>query len=64
MGLGVVQFAAAVSLAAPLRTAPYAILGTAVLDLTPSQSLSITAVLILLFVVPLLSPRVRAWVRG
>ena len=58
------QFATAVALAAPIRTAPYAILGTAVLDLTGRQSLAITAILLLLFVVPLLNPRVRAWVLG
>ncbi|MEM1434332.1 MAG: VTT domain-containing protein [Pseudomonadota bacterium] len=64
VGLNAGQFALAVTLAAPIRTAPYAFLGTAVLDLTGTQSLALGGVLLLLFVVPLLFPRVRAWVWG
>ena len=64
VGLGAGQFALAVALAAPIRTAPYAILGTAVLDLTAKQSLMISAALLLVFVVPLFIPGVRTWVRG
>ena len=62
--MNVGQFAAAVALASPIRAAPYAILGTAVLDLTGTQSLVITAVLVLVFVLPLFIPRVREWVWG
>ncbi len=64
IGLGGRRFAVAVALAAPIRTIPFAFLGTAVLDLTVAQSLAIAGVLLLVFVLPLLSPRVRDWVRG
>jgi uncharacterized membrane protein YdjX (TVP38/TMEM64 family) len=64
IGLDARQFAAAVALAAPIRTIPYAFMGTAVLDLTVAQSLAIAGVLLLVFVLPLLSPRVRGWVWG
>lgn len=64
VGLKAGQFTAAVALASPFRAAPYAFLGTAVLDLTGTQSLAITAVLLVVFVVPLLIPSVRAWVWG
>ena len=64
VGLGVGQFTLAVALAAPIRAAPYAILGTAVLDLTGTQSLMITGILLLIFIVPLFFPRVREWVWG
>lgn len=37
---------------------------TAVLDLTVAQSLAIAGALLVVFVLPLLSPRVRDWVRG
>ena len=58
------QFAAVVALASPIRTAPYAFLGTAVLDLSRTQSLVIAGVLLLVFVLPLSIPRVREWVWG
>jgi uncharacterized membrane protein YdjX (TVP38/TMEM64 family) len=64
IGLGAGPFALSVALAAPLRAAPYAFLGTAILDLTTRQTLAITAALLLVFVAPLLHPRVREWVRG
>ena len=64
VGLNAGRFAAAVALAAPIRAAPYAFLGTAVLDLSPAQSLAIAGVLLLVFVLPLFIPRVRVWVWG
>ena len=64
VGLSTGPFALAVVLAAPIRSAPYAFLGTAVLDLTLTQSLIITVILIMVFVLPLLSPKVREWVFG
>lgn len=64
VGLDAGPFALSVVLAAPVRAAPYALLGTAILDLTPAQTLAITAALVLVFVLPLLHPAVRAWVRG
>lgn len=62
VGLNAAQFAVAVALAAPIRAAPYAFLGTAVVDLTAVQSLAIAGILLLVFVLPLLHPKVRAWV--
>ncbi len=64
VGLSAGPFAVAVTLAAPIRTAPYAFLGTAVMDLTGTQSLAIAGALLLAFVLPLLSPKVRGWVWG
>ncbi|MDZ7784639.1 MAG: VTT domain-containing protein [Halioglobus sp.] len=64
VGMNLGQFAAVVTLASPIRAAPYAFLGTAVLDLTGTQSLAFTAILLLVFVVPLLIPPVRTWVWG
>ena len=64
VGLSAGQFAAAVALAAPIRTAPYVFLGAAVLDLTGAQSLAIAAVMLVVFVLPLLSPKVRDWMWG
>lgn len=64
VGLSVGQFVAAVALAAPIRTAPYVFLGTAVLDLTAAQSLAIAAAFLIIFVLPLLNPKVRDWMRG
>lgn len=64
VGLNAGQFALAVAVAAPIRTAPYAFLGTAVLDLSAVQSLAIAGVLLLVFVVPLLIPKVRTWLWG
>lgn len=65
VGMKVTHFLLAVALAAPIRTAPFVILGTAVLDLSGTQALAVTAVLLLVvFVVPLLSPKVREWVWG
>jgi len=64
IGLDARRFAVAVALAAPIRTIPFAFLGTAVLDLTVAQSLAIAGVLLLVFVLPLFSPRVRDWVRS
>ena len=64
VGLSAGQFAIAVTLAAPIRTAPYAFLGTAVLDLTGTQSLAIAGMLLLVFVLPLFIPKVREWVWG
>ncbi len=61
VGLSAGPFAVAVMLAAPIRSAPYAFLGTAVLDLTLAQSLAIAGVLLLVFVLPLSIPKVRAW---
>ena len=59
-----VQFAAAVALAAPIRTLPYVLLGTAVLDLSLQQSLMIGVLLLALFVLPLFSSTVRQWLWG
>ena len=64
VGLSTGPFALAIVLAAPIRSAPYAFLGTAVLDLTLTQSLIISVILIMVFVLPLLSPKVREWVFG
>ena len=64
VGLSAAKFAAAVTLAAPIRAAPYAFLGTAVLDLTGAQSLAIAGVMVVVFVLPLLSPKVRGWMWG
>ena len=64
VGLNAGQFALAVALAAPIRTAPYAFLGTAVLDLSVVESLSIAGVMILFFLLPLFFPKVRAWLWG
>ena len=62
VGLSAGQFAVAVLLAAPVRAAPYALLGTAVLDLSAAQSLTIAGVLLGIFVLPLLHPMVRSWI--
>ncbi|MEM9622488.1 MAG: VTT domain-containing protein [Pseudomonadota bacterium] len=64
VGIGAGQFALAVTLAAPIRAAPFAFLGTAVLDLSLGQSLAIAGILLGVFVLPLLFPRVRSWVWG
>ena len=64
VGLNGSRFAVAVALAAPIRTAPYAVLGTAVLDWSPARSLAIAGGLIAVFVLPLLSPTVRRWLWG
>jgi uncharacterized membrane protein YdjX (TVP38/TMEM64 family) len=64
IGLDARRFAVAVALAAPMRAIPYAFPGTAVQDLTVAQSLAIAGVLLLLLLLPLLSRRVRGWVRG
>ena len=64
VGLNGRQFAVAVALAAPVRAAPFAFLGTAVLDLTLTQSLLIAGGLLLLFALPLLIPQVREWLWG
>ena len=64
VNVSAVQFTAAVALAAPVRAAPYAFLGTAVLDLTGVQSLAIAGVMLVVFVLPLLSPKVRGWLWG
>ncbi len=63
-GISATRFAVSVALAAPIRAAPYALLGTAVLDLTGTQSMMIGLVLLLVFVLPLLNSRVRGWVLG
>lgn len=62
--LRVGPFAAIVALAAPIRAAPYAILGTAVLELSGAQSLAIAAGLALVFLAPLSIPKIRRWVFG
>ena len=64
VGIGFPAFTVAVSLAAPIRTAPYVLLGAAALDLSLQQSLMIAAGLLLVFVAPLAIPGVRHWVRG
>ena len=64
VGLSAGPFLIAVALAAPIRTIPYAFLGTAVLDLTVTQSVIITVALMVIFVLPLLFPKVREWVFG
>ena len=61
VGLSAGQFAVTVGLAAPIRAAPYAFLGTAILDLTAVESLLIAAAMLVFFVLPLLSPKVRIW---
>ncbi|MEM9744421.1 MAG: VTT domain-containing protein [Pseudomonadota bacterium] len=62
--LGTPGFAAAIAAACLIRSAPYAFLGTAILDMTVAQSLAIAAALAALLVVPLLYSRVRGWVLG
>ena len=64
VGLSTGQFSIAVALAAPVRATPYAFLGTAVLDLTVAQSLTIAGILLLVFVLPLFVPKVRESVWG
>ncbi len=64
VGLTAAQFAAAVALAVPIRTVPYVFLGTAVLDLTWVQALAIAAVMLVVFALPLCSPKFRAWMWG
>ena len=64
MGLNVVQFALAVALAAPIRAVPFVFLGTAILDLTLVQSLAIAVAMLIVFALPMLSPKVRGWVWG
>jgi uncharacterized membrane protein YdjX (TVP38/TMEM64 family) len=63
-GLNAGPFFMAVTLAAPIRAAPYAFLGTAVLDLSAAQSLAIAGILLAVFALPLLSPKVRGWMWG
>jgi uncharacterized membrane protein YdjX (TVP38/TMEM64 family) len=58
------HFIVAVALASPIRAAPYAMLGTAVLDLSGAQFAVVTVILLLLFVVPLAFPVVREWLWG
>ncbi len=64
VGIRAGQFALAIALAAPIRAAPYAFLGTAVLDLSLAQSLGIGGILVALFILPLFIPRVREWMWG
>jgi uncharacterized membrane protein YdjX (TVP38/TMEM64 family) len=63
-GLPVWEFTLAVALAAPIRAAAYAVLGTAVLSLSLAQSVAIGAGLVGVFVLPLLIPSIRGWVFG
>ena len=63
-GLKLGEFSLAVVLASPIRTAPYVFLGTAVLDLTTQQSLMVAAGIFLVFLLPLLHPRIRGWIVG
>ena len=58
------HFASAVAIAAPVRALPYAVLGTAVLDLSTGQLLLAGGALLIVFVLPLLHPTVREWVWG
>lgn len=64
VNLDVKRFTLAIVLATPIRTAPYVMLGTAVLDLTGPQSMMIAAGLVLIFVLPLLNATVREWLWG
>ncbi len=64
VGLPLWKFTLAVAIAAPIRAAVYSLLGTAVLTLSPAESIAIAAGLVGLFVVPLLIPSVRAWLMG
>ncbi len=64
VGLNVVQFALALALAAPIRAAPFVVLGTAILDLSVEQSLAIAGGMVVVFILPLFSRRVREWLRG
>jgi uncharacterized membrane protein YdjX (TVP38/TMEM64 family) len=64
VGLPVWKFTLAVALGAPIRAAVFSILGTAVLSLSPSQSIAIGVGLVSVFVLPLLIPSVRGWVFG
>ena len=64
VGMSATHFAVAITLAAPLRAAPYAFLGTAALDMSAKQSLTIAVAMIAVFLLPLLSPRVRNWIMG
>ena len=62
IGLSFIQFAVTVALAAPIRALPYAVLGTAILDMTLAQSMVIAGILLAAFFVPMFIPRVREWV--
>jgi len=64
VGLPVWEFALAVALAAPLRAAAYAVLGTSILSWGPVASVVIGLGLLALVFVPLLHPAVRSWVLG
>ena len=64
VGMSANHFAVAITLAAPLRATPYAFLGTAALDMSAMQSLTIAVAMIAAFLLPLLSPRVRNWIMG
>lgn len=64
VAMGTTSFTVAVVVAAPIRVAPYALLGTSILDLTAAQSFAVAGVLLLLFAVPLLSSRFRSWIWG
>lgn len=56
------QFSVVVGVAGLVRAAPYAILGTAVLELSPAQLLAVTLGLALLVFLPLAIPSVRQWI--
>ena len=56
------HFAVAITLAAPLRSAAYAFLGSAALDMSTMQSL--TMAMIAVFLLALFSLRVRNWILG
>ncbi len=64
VGLNVRQFTLAVALAAPIRALPFVFLGTAVLELTLTQSMVIAAGLLIVFVLPLAHPKFREWIWG
>ena len=62
VGLSATYFAVAFNLAALLEAAPCAFLGTAALDMSAMQSLTIAMAMISVFLLPLRNPRVRNWI--
>ena len=62
VGLSATYFAVALNLAAPFEAAPCAFLGTAALDMSAMQSLTIAMAMISVFLLPLRNMRVRNWI--
>lgn len=64
VGLPVWKFTLASATGSPIRAGVYSTLGTAVLSLSPAESIWIGIGLLAVFALPLLIPSVRAWVFG